>query len=283
MNDWISTVRTFIICTNYKATQEKFPALYMKISRILFCLPILCIPAWSQAETTTLDAVVEDTLKTNEESRLSQKSIDNLAEDAEAMLQEYRATLQQTDSLKSYNQQIEKLITSQKETLSSIVKQLESVEETQRNIVPLMLNMIDVLEKFINLDMPFLLDERQTRLQIIKEMMDRPDVSLPDKYRRIMESYQIEMDYGRTINTSSDTIVLDDKKYTVDTLRVGRVAFLYQTLDGRQSGYWDKQSKTWKKLPSEYNQSIARGILIARKQSPPDLFSIPVQAPELSQ
>jgi len=248
----------------------------------MLCLSMLCIPAWSQAETTTLDTAIQDTVKTNEESQLSQRTIDHLADDANAMLQEYRATLQQTDSLKSYNQQLEKLITTQNETLVSIVKQLASVEETQRNIVPLMLNMIDVLEKFIALDMPFLTEERQARLQIIKEMMDRPDVSLPDKYRRIMESYQIEMDYGRTINTSSDTIELDNKKYTVDTLRIGRVVLLYQTLDGRHSGYWDKQEKTWKTLPAEYNQSIAKGILIARKQSPPDLFNIPVQAPERS-
>jgi len=252
----------------------------MNISRILFCLPLLCIPFWVLAGTTTLDTAIEDTVKTIDESRQSQKTIDKLADDTTTMLQEYRVTLQQTDSLKSYNQQLEKLIATQDETLTSIVKQLDSVEEIQRNIVPLMLNMIDVLEKFIALDMPFLMDERLARLQIIKDMMDRPDVSLPDKYRRIMESYQIEMDYGRTINTSSDTIDQDNKKYTVDTLRIGRVVLLYQTLDGRQSGYWDKQEKTWKILPAEYNQSIAKGILIARKQSPPDLFKIPVMAPE---
>lgn len=252
----------------------------MKISRKILCLSVLCMPVWGQAGTTTLDTAIEDTVKTNEESRQSQKTIDKLADDANVMLQEYRVTLQQIDSLKSYNQQLEKLIATQDETLASIVRQLDSVEETQRNIVPLMLRMIDVLEKFIALDMPFLMEERQTRLRIIKEMMDRPDVSLPDKYRRIMESYQIEMDYGRTTNTSSDTIIQQDKKYTVDTLRIGRVALLYQTLDGRQSGYWDKQEKTWKTLPTEYNQSIAKGILIARKQSPPDLFRIPVQAPE---
>lgn len=252
----------------------------MNISRLLFCLPLLSMPLWGHAGTTTLDTAIEDTVKTIDESRQSQKTIDKLANDTTTMLQEYRVTLQQTDSLKSYNQQLEKLITTQDETLASIVKQLDSVEETQRNIVPLMLNMIDVLEKFIALDMPFLMEERQARLQIIKDMMDRPDVTLPDKYRRIMESYQIEMDYGRTINTSSDTIEIDNKKYTVDTLRIGRVVLLYQTLDGRQSGYWDKQQKTWKTLPSEYNQSIAKGILIARKQSPPDLFKIPVMAPE---
>jgi hypothetical protein len=280
MNYWISELRTFIIYANYKATQENLPVVIMKISRLLFCLPLACISLWSQAGTTALDAALEDTVKTIDESRQSQQTIDKLADETTDMLQEYRTTVQQLDSLESYNQQLEKLITTQDETLASIAKQLDSVEETQRNIVPLMLNMIDVLEKFIALDMPFLLEERQARLQIIREMMDRPDVTLPDKYRRIMESYQIEMDYGRTINTSSDTIELDNKKYTVDTLRIGRVALLYQTLDGARSGYWDKQEKIWKALPDEYNQSVARGILIARKQSPPDLFKIPVQAPE---
>jgi hypothetical protein len=128
--------------------------------------------------------------------------------------------------------------------------------------------------------MPFLMKERTARLQTIREIMDRPDVTVPEKFRRIMEAYQIELEYGRTLEAMSDTIDLYGAYSTVNLLRIGRIALLYQTLDGKSSGYWDKKDKTWKKLDSDYNKSIRRGIQIARRQSTPDFFTIPLAAPE---
>ena len=110
--------------------------------------------------------------------------------------------------------------------------------------------------------------------------MDRPDVSLPDKYRRIMEAYQIEMQYGRTIDTMTETITTNDAPVTVEVLRIGRLSIFYQTLDGTESGYWDKQEKKWSTLSDDYNRSIAQGIQIAKKQAPPDLIKLPITAPE---
>ncbi|MBM2830819.1 MAG: hypothetical protein HW411_1609 [Gammaproteobacteria bacterium] len=243
---------------------------------------LMLIPVWTFAATDPLETAVQDSLQANEEAQKSQQHIDTLADETSDLSQEYRATLEKIDSLKAYNEQLEKLIAKQDETLLSISPQLGNAEETQRNIIPMMLRMIETLEEFIALDMPFLREERQDRLGIIKEMMDRPDVSLPEKYRRIMEAYQIEMEYGRTIETSSDTVFHNGKDNMVDILQIGRIALLYQTIDGKESGYWDKKEKTWKKLPDDYNQSIAQGISIARKQSSPDFFKIPVEAPEQS-
>jgi len=241
------------------------------------------INAASGAAAEPLTDAIQKTVEGNEEARQSQAKIDKLDDETRDMVQEYRTTLEQTESLGIYNDQLEKLISKQKEDLSSINDQMHDVEETQRNIVPLLLRMIDVLEKFIALDLPFLLKERTARVQTIKEIMDRPDVTLPEKYRRIMEAYQIELEYGRTLETMSDTIDLYGAYSTVNLLRVGRIALLYQTLDGKSSGYWDKQDKTWKKLDSDYNFSIKRGIQIARKQATPDFFRIPLVAPEHTQ
>lgn len=245
----------------------------------LSCLLLYLFPVFVYAETEALEKAITDTVKTNDEARQSQQAIDKLADETTDMAQEYHNTLQQIDSLKTYNNQLEKLINNQKESLATIRKQLNSIEQTQRNIIPLMLNMVKVLGDFVRLDMPFHTEERNARVKTIQNMMDRPDVSLPDKYRRIMEAYEIEMEYGRTIDTYSDNIVKDGKNYTVKILRIGRVALLYQTLDGKECGYWDKVKKTWTGLPDDYNSSIAEGILIADKQSPPDFIEVPVSAP----
>ncbi len=250
----------------------------MKFAQLSFFL-LLFSSSISFAENK-LKTAAEETLETNTHSIKSQQNIDEYADDTKDMLHQYRTTLRKIDSLKIYNDQLEKLTVKQLETTESLSAQINSIAETRQNIVPLLLRMIEVLEEFISLDAPFLQEERLARIGLIKSMMDRPDVSLPDKYRRIMETYQIEMEYGRTIDTMTETIITNNTPSTVEILRIGRLSIFYQTLDGKKSGYWDKQVKQWSPLTGDYNRSIAQGILIAKKQAPPDLIKIPVTAPE---
>lgn len=230
----------------------------------------------SSVFAASIESAVDETLDAHKEAREAQLQIDQLAAEKSDLLTEYRMVLQKTDSLNTYNKQLEKLVTEQNKSLSSLTNQLNHVEDTQRNIVPLMLEMIDVLANFIQLDLPFLKQERETRIEFLREMMDNPDVSLPEKYRRIMEAYQIELEYGRTIEAYNDTIQFNGGQSTVDVLRVGRMVLVYQTLDGKHSGYWHPIEKTWQTLPSGYLDSIAKGIKIARKQSPPELIKLPL-------
>lgn len=245
----------------------------------LFILPpILAIALLNtaSAETTSLDSAVETKLQAQKDVVKSQKKVDTLVIQTRDMVQEYRDAIRKTDSLGTYNGQLSKLIKQQKVSLNAIKRQLDNVEETQRNIVPLMIKMIDTLEKFVELDLPFLTQERQQRVADLKSIMDRPDVTLPDKYRRIMEAYQIEMEYGRTIETYSDTVKIDSQEFTVDVLRVGRLLISFQTLDGKMSGMWNKETKSWEKVSSEYDRSIKQGIQIAKKQAPPELVKLPI-------
>jgi uncharacterized protein DUF3450 len=230
----------------------------------------------SLAETESLDSAVETKLKAQEDVVKSQKKVDKLVDQTRDLVQEYRDAIRKSDSLSTYNVQLSKLIKQQKTSLNSIKRQLDNVEETQRSIVPLMIKMIDTLEKFVRLDLPFLLEERQHRVASLKETMDRPDVTLPDKYRRIMEAYQIEMEYGRTIEAYTDTVKMDGQEYTVDILRVGRLLISFQTLDGKLSGIWNKESKAWEKLAPEYDRSIKQGLQVAKKQAPPELIKLPI-------
>jgi Protein of unknown function (DUF3450) len=228
------------------------------------------------ADTKPLDSAVETKLQAQKDVVNSQNKVDQLVGQTKDMIQAFGDAIRKTDSLKTYNVQLSKLIKQQKVSLSSIKRQLDNVEETQRSIVPLMIKMIDTLEKFVSLDLPFLMQERQQRVVGLKDIMDRPDVTLPEKYRRIMEAYQIEMEYGRTIEAYTDTVNMDGQEYTVDVLRVGRLLISFQTPDGKLSGIWNKESKSWERLSSEYDRSIKQGIQVAKKQAPPELIKLPI-------
>ncbi|MCI0507478.1 MAG: DUF3450 domain-containing protein, partial [Gammaproteobacteria bacterium] len=106
------------------------------------------------------------------------------------------------------------------------------------------------------------------------------DVATSEKYRRIMEAYQVEMEYGRTIEAYRDTLESNGEKRTVDFLRMGRVALFYQSLDEKETGMWDKSEHKWITLASDYRLAVSKGLGIARKQAAPDLLIVPVTVPE---
>ena len=249
----------------------------------LFTLPLfigLALLNTTSAETTSLDSAVETKLLAQKDVVISQNKVDALVSKTDEMVQKYRDAIRKTDSLNTYNGQISRLVRQQKVALNAIKRQLDNVEETQRDIIPFMVRMIYTLEKFVELDLPFLTQERQTRVAGLKTIMDSPDVSLPEKYRRIMEAYQIEMEYGRTLETYSDTVKLENQEFTVDILRVGRLLISFQTLDGKMSGVWNRKSKSWEKVSSEYKRSIKQGLQIAKKQAPPELIKLPINMSE---
>lgn len=215
---------------------------------------------------------------TRDEAR-SQGRIDKLDDETKAMLEEYQRLSRELDVLKVYDDQLERLVASQEEEKASIQRQMQDLELTQREIVPLMLRMVTRLDEFLAVDAPFLPEERRQRVAQLKAMLDRADVSVGEKYRRVLEAYQIEMEYGRTIEASRGELSGDGVTRTVDFLRVGRVGLYYMSLDRDEVGFWNPQTSAWEVLPEHYNLAIRNGLRIARKQAAPDLLRLPVAAP----
>lgn len=229
-----------------------------------------------------LDAAVAVSTRTNQAARLSQQKVDALDDETRKLFEEYRTVLRQTDSLRTYNDQLRRMTESQLAELASLERQIAEVAATHREIVPLMLRMVEALERFVALDLPFLPEERRRRIEGLHGLMDRADVSIAEKYRRLIEAYQVENDYGRTIEAYRAELAAGGVSRTVDFLRLGRVALFYQSLDGREVGHWDRAAGEWRKLHADYRQSVRQGLRIARKQTAPDLLTLPVSAPEVN-
>ena len=234
--------------------------------------------AEEQVQAKPLDEAKTVRRQGNAEGVASQKRIDEISAESETLFALFSNTLRQIDSIRIYNDQMRQLITSQETEFASLADQLGRVELVGRSVTPLMLRMIDALEKFVALDVPFLLDEREGRVAELHRMMKRADVTGAEKYRQIMEAYQIENEFGRTIESYRGTIDLDGRETTVDFLRFGRIALVYQSLDATQSGAWNQSSRSWMPLDSTYRSAIRNGLRIARKQSAPDLIRLPLPA-----
>ncbi len=236
------------------------------------------LSGWSSASLWA--ATVDDSLKvvgkTNENAISSQQRIDRLALQTQKMLEEYQQITLNTEYQNTYNFQLKQLKADQEKELKSLQKQIDEINITQLRIMPLMSSMADALEKFVVLDLPFHQEARVNGVIQLKQHLRNPSLPLPDKYRLLLEAFQIENDYGRSVESYRDTLERDGEDISVEFLRIGRVALYYRTLDGVTSAYWNQQAREWQTLPDEYARNISDAIRVASNQVAPKLLRLPM-------
>lgn len=246
--------------------------------------------ASADPERPVLEQAVDIGVGANAAAGKSQKVIDGLDDETRVMLDEYRSVLRRTRTLDAFNNNLRDLIESQQEEIASLRTQLRDLTVTQQEILPLMIRMIDALERFVALDVPFLPAERRKRVAALRTLMKRADVTLAEKFRRILEAYQVENAYGRTIEAYRGPLrgspadggrSEEAQERMVDFLRIGRVGLYYLTLDESESGHWDRERKAWSRLAPKHNIHVESGLRVARKQAAPELLALPVTAPDM--
>lgn len=218
----------------------------------------------------------------NQRTKLAQESqqrIDAVVDDTRKKEDQYKRLLKEIDGLKIYNTLLQRQIDAQIRKMAQIEASIDQVEVISRQIIPSMTRMIASLKIFIELDVPFLMEERRERVANLENLMVEPDVNDAEKFRKVTEAYQIENDYGRTIEAYSGSLEIGDENRRVEFLRIGRVAFMYQTQDGKLSGVWDQEARRWQEADA-YKNEIRAGLKIANKQVAPDLLLMPVATPE---
>jgi hypothetical protein len=238
----------------------------------------VALVAGAQGEPPSLEPVVKEQVGADDAAVASQERVTALSEETRDMLLQYRQYLRETQSLHEYGEQLAAQVRSQQDEIEFVKQQLVEVETTAREVLPLMQKMLDTLDRFVKLDLPFQLEERRRRVASLRESMDRADVTISEKYRRIVEAYQIEAEYGRTLEAYQGELGEGPEARTVRYLRLGRVALMYQTLDGEETGYWDSQQKRWVE-DNSYRSAVRLGFAVADKASAPDLLVAPVPSP----
>jgi len=274
----------------YRAIKKYFSLSLFLVIVITLVHPTRSISQENNIEDIVLQDPVEilgDSLFVQNDSTIdskgSQEKITDLSIETQELLGEYRLVLQQIDRLIAYNDYVQRLITDQEEQIIDINRQLQEFALIERGIVPLMLESIETLDRFIDLDVPFLLEERKDRVNRLRVIMNESDITVSEKFRQIMDAYQIETSFGSDIEAYTGFLEIDGENRQVDFLRIGRTSLTYQTPDQNQTGFWNKQTKEWEDLPRKYTDYVKEGLRIAKKQITPDLIQLPVEAPKVMQ
>ena len=247
---------------------------------ILGSCALIAVAGITQAQN--LESTVQVESKINKDGAASQVRVTNLARQTQDLLTEYRSVVRETESLKIYNDNLERVVNDQRQEIQSINQQLSGLENTNRGVVPLMLEMIDALDRIVEADVPFRIEERRARVVRLRDMMDQAEVTASEKYRRIMEAYQSELEFGRTTEAYSATLPTTGQ--TVDFLRVGRALLVYQTSDNSVTGWFNTRTREYEELDDDrFRLTVKDGLAIAKNEKAPDLVMLPVPGPEVAQ
>jgi hypothetical protein len=226
----------------------------------------------------SVDQVLQADLRRLSLAQASQERINTVVEGTRSLSDQYRAVNKEIDGLKVYNRLMTAQTNGQQATLDDISLSMDQVDVINRQIFPLMERMIDGLERSIDLDIPFLMEERTARVANLKEIMQRSDVSVAEKFRKVLEAYQIENDYGSSSETYRQSLNVDGATRDYNMLRIGRIGLYFQSDDSRITGKYDPETKQFVEIGNEHRNEIRKGIRMAKDLIAPELLLLPVEA-----
>ena len=237
----------------------------------------LAIAASGSVFAQSVDQVLQADQRRLTLAQQSQERINNIVQGTRSLEDQYRAINKEIDGLRVYNRLMGAQTDGQMASLEDIALSMDQVDEMNRQIFPLMTRMIDGLEQSIALDIPFLMTERTDRVANLHEIMERSDVSVAEKFRKVMEAYQIENDYGTSSETYSETLTFGDDTRSYNILRIGRVGLYFQSDDAQITGRWDDNARQWVRDDSS-RAEIRKGLRMAKQIIAPEIIVIPVNA-----
>lgn len=242
---------------------------------LVAALAVLGAPAAAQSVDSVLRAE-KDRLQRQVQS---QTRIDRIVEQTRSITDEFRAVNKEIDGLEIFNELLQLQVRTQEQNIAEIEASMDRATMINRQILPLITRMTAALKDSVELDIPFLETERKERIETLENLMTDPTVSTAEKFRKAMEAYSIEIDYGRTIEAYDGLVPVNDGQLEVQFLRIGRVALMFQTKDGSITGWFNPETRQFE-VNNDYRAEVEKGLQVASKQIAPEMLLIPVKGPE---
>jgi chromosome segregation ATPase len=231
----------------------------------------------ASAASAQLDEALRTAQQSTQEGAQAQRQIDDIADRTAGLESQYLALRQQIEDQRIFIEQQQVFLRSQQNEIEELTAQLDRVSGIERDLTPMMLEMFVRLEEFIANDLPFQAEQRQARLDNIERTLGDANVSPAEKYRVILNAYEIEASYGRGLSTYTEEVDVDGTPEQADILRFGRLAMIriirgdleIMTADNRE----------WRPLSGQYANNVQRALRIAQEVTTPEVFVAPLPGP----
>ena len=206
----------------------------------------------------------------------TQKQEEQWRDDQQKLVALYEKLQAEQEQLKTTHDELQENIAGTRGRIAEKEKQLAAIEQIRTRIEPFLHESLEALRQQIEEDLPFLPEERRQRVQRLDELLGDPEVAISEKYRKVLEAWMVEAEYGNTIEVYQQTIAVEKNEMLVNVFRLGRISIFYQTLDRSGCGFFDVAGGTWRPLPGEYNRTLSAAIDIGTKKKPAELLSLPL-------
>ncbi len=235
---------------------------------------LLCSEAFAQTQQ-----LINKGIERLSDNQAAQENVDKVYALQRDVSKQFVEQAKLLNGLNMYNKLLAGQLEDQDNEISTLNHSINNATLIERQIMPLLVRMVDALENFVEVDMPFLQDERKRRVEKLKHLLTQAEFTTSEKTRRVFEAYQIENEFGYTIESYKGEVELDSGKFAVEFLRIGRLSLMYRDLTGERVGHWDKQLAQWKSLTEQqYLRHIGKGLRIAKEEISPELITIPLFA-----
>jgi len=225
-----------------------------------------------------LDQALQVARQSTQAGAQAQAQIDNLADQADNAEREYLAVREQIESQRVFVEQQRVFLRSQENELAGLQAQLERVGNIERDLTPMLLEMFTALEDFVAQDLEFRMDERTERLDRIREALGDAQVSPAERYRVLLNAYEIEASYGRSLTAYEESVEVDGVPQPARVLQIGRVA-LIREVDGALE-IRTKDNPEWRPVPGSMAADVDRAFRIANEVTTPEVFVAPLPGPD---
>lgn len=242
----------------------------------LFVLILIWLPgsmAFSEPVTDKVKKPVEDSIKIRQET---QKGREKWSGKKPLLEAEYDLLAAEQKRLKKHRQQLQKELQSSRERIASLEGRIESIEKISKKFIPFLENVYRKLSDSVNEGLPFLQEERSERLASLDKTLGDPEITMGEKFRKVMEALFIEAEYGNTVEVYQDMIDLGGDEVLVNIFRLGKISLFFESLDQETTGHYNPAKNQWERLPRAANRDIRMAVEIGSKQRPADIVTLPL-------
>jgi hypothetical protein len=228
------------------------------------------------ADNPSPPALLKDIERTTQSDQQMQQKATQWEDQKQILISELQELNGQSRWLDHQIRKYQVYIRKQMASIAALEQKRAEVQEINQSLEPYLEEVYERLAAFIQQDLGFLAEERQKRLQFIRDSLDDYHISLSEKCRRMLEALQVEAEYGRTVEAYDTVLDMKGQPVAARIFRLGRVNLFYQTLDGKKVGRFNPGTGQWEPLHDRFAATIGQGIEMAERRRVVDLLDLPI-------
>jgi hypothetical protein len=228
---------------------------------------------WRAEPTEPIEAPVRESIEVQQKT---QKREEAWRMERDKMMTRYDRLEKERDVLLAEVQNTRELIRGAESRIRRKKKELSDIEQISHDLQPYLTETIEGLKQDMTEGLPFLTVERRERMDRLSALMADPEISISEKYRKVMEAMLIEADYGYTTEVTQEMIAINNEKVFADSWRRGRLNLFFIRPDGNACGFYNMAEKRWIELPPDHLNALKTATEISARRQTATLLDLPI-------